>query len=270
LERWIEQARITLIHCVPSVFRLLLGQGLVPSKFPALKYVLLAGESLPPVDANAWISCFGERIRLVNLYGPTETTLAKFFYRLPVEPVLDTFVPIGMPIPGAQAELLDENLVPCAQGELGEIFIRTPYRTLGYYNDLESTQAAFIRNPFNAGANDLLYRTGDLARVLPDGNFRFAGRKDFQLKIRGNRVELGEIEARLQEHPGISEAAVVAREEPSGRHAAGGVLRCAFVRCSRCFEFGVAQAPDRFAASVHGAGAVRGAGQHAALGKRET
>ncbi|GAB3374091.1 hypothetical protein GCM10027431_26350 [Lysobacter rhizosphaerae] len=216
LARWIEQAAITLMHCVPSVFRLLLRQDLAPGKFPALKFVLLAGETLPPADANAWIACFGERIRLVNLYGPTETTLAKFFYRLPATPIADTFVPIGRPIPGAEAVLLDDKLAPCAQGELGEIFIRTPYRSLGYYDAPELTESAFIRNPFSGSTDDLIYRTGDLARVLPDGNFRFVGRKDFQLKIGGNRVELGEIEARLQEHPRVREAVVLAREDRPG------------------------------------------------------
>lgn len=216
LARWIEQARITQIHCVPSVFRLLLRPGLTPEKFPALKFVLLAGESLPLADANAWIACFGERIRLVNLYGPTETTLAKFFYRLPAAPIAGTFVPVGRPIPGAQAVLLDECLAPCEQGQVGEIFIRTPYRSLGYYRDTASTESAFIRNPFAADTSDLLYRTGDLGEVLPDGNFRFAGRKDFQVKIGGNRIELGEIEARLREHPGVSEVAVLAREDHPG------------------------------------------------------
>ncbi|WP_460714761.1 amino acid adenylation domain-containing protein [Lysobacter terrae] len=216
LSHWIERSGVTLIHCVPSLFRLLLRQGLAAAGFPALKFVLLAGEVLPPADANAWIACFGERIRLVNLYGPTETTLAKFCYRLPAYPVAETFVPIGTPIPGAQALLLDEHLAPCTPGTLGEIFIRTPYRSLGYYTDPEATEAAFIRNPFSADPNDRLYRTGDLAQQLPDGNFRFAGRKDFQVKIRGNRVELGEIEARLREHPDIGEAAVIAREDRQG------------------------------------------------------
>jgi acyl transferase domain-containing protein len=195
---------------------LLLRDGLAPGRFPDLQFVLVAGEAFPPADANAWIRCFGERVRLANLYGPSETTLAKFCYRLPATPIVDSFVPIGMPIPGVQAILLDEHLAPCAQGELGEIHIRTPYRTLGYYNDPDSTASAFIRNPFSAGADDILYRTGDLARELPDGNFRFAGRKDFQLKIGGNRVELGEIEARLMEHPGVREAVVVARLEHPG------------------------------------------------------
>src|SRR4249919_459247 len=216
LAHWIERAAITLIHCVPSVFRLLLRQDLAPGKFPALKFVLLAGETLPPAAANVWIACFGERIRLVNLYGPTETTLAKLFYRLPATPIADTFVPIGRPITGAEAVLLDDKLAPCAQGELGEIFIRTPYRSLGYYDAPDLTEAAFIRNPFSGATDDLIYRTGDLARVLPDGNFRFVGRKDFQLKIGGNRVELGEIEARLQEHPGVREAVVLAREDRPG------------------------------------------------------
>ncbi|GAB3352639.1 amino acid adenylation domain-containing protein [Lysobacter tyrosinilyticus] len=216
LKHWLDQARITLVHCVPSLFRLLLKQDLAPENFPALEFVLLAGESLAPADANAWIGCFGERIRLINLYGPTETTLAKFFHRLPATPVADTFVPIGMPIPGAHALLLDENLVPCAQGKLGEIFIRTPYRTLGYYNAPDLTAAVFIPNPFSTDPRDLLYRTGDLAEVLPDGNFRFAGRKDFQVKIRGNRVELSEIEARLREYQGVSETAVLARADRPG------------------------------------------------------
>ena len=216
LERWIERAEITLMHCVPSLFRVLLMRGVTPEKFPALEFVLLAGETLPPADANAWIACFGERIRLVNLYGPTETTLAKFCYRLPATPIAESYVPIGRPIPGAQALLLDERMAPCAQGELGELYICTPYRSLGYYGDSEATDAAFVRNPFSTDPRDRLYRTGDLARLLPDGNFRFGGRKDFQVKIRGNRVEPGEVEARLREHAGVREAVVIARDDSTG------------------------------------------------------
>ncbi|MGY0560827.1 amino acid adenylation domain-containing protein [Luteimonas sp. A277] len=216
LADWIQRERITLVHCVPSVFRILLAADLSPESFPALKLVLLAGESLAPADANNWIALFGERIRLVNLYGPTETTLAKFFHRLPATPVDGTFVPIGKPIPGAQALLLDGNLEHCPPGEIGETFISTPYRSLGYCNEPGLTAAAFLRNPYGNGPDDLLYRTGDLAQLMPDGNYRFAGRRDFQVKIRGNRVEPGEIEAHMRECPGVREAVVVAREDRPG------------------------------------------------------
>ncbi|QDW65940.1 amino acid adenylation domain-containing protein [Luteimonas granuli] len=216
LADWIEQARITLVHCVPSVFRLLLASDPAPDRFPALRFVLLAGESLAPADANAWIGRFGARARLVNLYGPTETTLAKFFHRLPATAVSGDFVPIGKPMPGSEAILLDAGLAPCAPGEIGELFIRTPYRTLGYCNAPELTAAAFISNPCGTDPGDLVYRTGDLVQQLPDGSYRFVGRKDFQVKIRGNRIEPGEIEARLRECPGVREAVVVAREDRPG------------------------------------------------------
>ena len=216
LGRWLEAERIGLVHCVPSIFRLLLQQELASDRFPDLHFVLLAGEALPSADANRWISRFGARARLVNLYGPTETTLAKFFHPLPAEPIEQDFVPIGRPIPGAQALLLDERLTPCAPGELGELYIRTPYRSLGYLGGDATTAPVFIVNPFTGADDDILYRTGDLARLLPDGNFRFCGRKDFQVKIRGVRVEPAEVEARMLEHPGVREAVVVGSSDASG------------------------------------------------------
>lgn len=214
LERWIEQSAVTLVHCVPSVFRLLLQREPAPDRFPALRYVLLAGEALPAADANAWIRRFGARIRLANLYGPTETTLAKFCHLLPDEPVRTPFVPIGTPIPGARVVLLGEDLSPVPPGEAGEIHIGTPYRSLGYHLAPDLTAAAFIDDP--TGTGGILYRTGDLGRLRPDGNVEFIGRKDFQVKIRGNRVEPGEIEARLRDHPAVREAVVVAREDRPG------------------------------------------------------
>ncbi|HVK94673.1 MAG TPA: amino acid adenylation domain-containing protein, partial [Noviherbaspirillum sp.] len=216
LANWIEQSGVTLVHCVPSVFRLLLEGNLSAERFASLRHILLAGEALLPADANRWIRLFGERIRLVNLYGPTETTLAKFYYRVPSTPIAESFIPVGKPIPGAQAILLKENLEPCACGEVGEIHIRTPYGSLGYYNRPDLNRAAFIRNPFTTGANDLLYRTGDLALLQPNGDFRFMGRKDAQVKIRGMRIEPGEIETALAALPGVRNAVVLAREDSAG------------------------------------------------------
>ena len=96
---------------------------------------------------------------------------------------------------------------------IGEIYIRTPYRSLGYYNQPELTQKAFIPDPFGDDSGEIVYKTGDLARVLEDGNYEFLGRKDQQVKIRGIRVELGEIENLLRGHEGVQDVAVIDRDD---------------------------------------------------------
>ncbi|WP_035060990.1 non-ribosomal peptide synthetase [Andreprevotia chitinilytica] len=214
---WLEQTGVNLMHCVPTLFRTLLDTGLTAARLPDLQHVLLAGEMLLPADANRWIATFGARARLVNLYGPTETTLAKFFHRLPAEPIAEAFIPVGRPIPGAQAILLDDNLEPCFAGQIGEIHIRTPYRSLGYFGNDAANQAAFIANPLTAGATDVLYKTGDLGCILPNGEFRLLGRKDFQVKIRGMRIELGEIEAALAALFEVRAAVVAAVSDGAGQ-----------------------------------------------------
>ena len=216
LADWIERAGITLIHCVPTVFRLLLNGGLSAERFPQLRYVLLSGEPLLPSDANRWIRVFGGRARLVNLYGATETTMVKFCHRLPAVPIEDAFVPVGRPIPGTQAILLTEALDPCEPGTIGELYLRTPYRSLGYYKRPDLDGAAFVPNPFTGNTTDRLYKTGDFATLLPDGNFRLLGRTDGQVKIRGMRVELSEIETALAALPAVREAVVIAREDRPG------------------------------------------------------
>ena len=215
LVQWLEAEAVTHVHCVPTVLRSLFDAPLSAGSLPALGHVLLAGEQLLPADANRWIALFGPRARLVNLYGPTETTLAKFFYRLPAEPIGESFVAVGRPMPGTQAFLFDERMELCAPGQAGEVHIRTPYRSLGYYRRDELTAAAFVPNPLT-GDGDLLYKTGDLGVVLPDGNFRLLGRKDFQVKIRGMRVEPGEVETILARLPGVRECAVLAQSDNTG------------------------------------------------------
>ena len=215
LLQWLEAEAVTHIHCVPTVLRSLFDAPLSADSLPVLGHVLLAGEALLPADTNRWIALFGSRARLVNLYGPTETTLAKFLYRLPAEPVDESFIPVGRPIPGAQAFLFDERMELCAPGQAGEVHIRTPYRSLGYYRRDELNAGAFVSNPLTGGG-DLLYKTGDLGVMLPDGHFRLLGRKDFQVKIRGMRVEPGEVEAILANLPGVRECAVLAQSDNAG------------------------------------------------------
>jgi len=224
LKEWVDNNRITLIHCVPSLFRLLSSGTLSPGHFKSLEAIMLAGEKINPSDLVDWYDVFGERIRLANCYGPTETTMSKACYFIRQSDVNRERIPIGKPIKGADLIILDEEMNICDSLEEGDIYIRTPYRSCGYYNDPVLNREKFIPNPFNDDPNDILYKSGDLGRVLLDGNIDILGRVDRQVKIRGYRVELEEIETLLVSHPSIREAVVVKREDP-----AGGEMLCAYV-----------------------------------------
>ena len=228
---WCEARRVTVLHCVPSLFRSIINVGLTSANFPALRYVVLAGEPLLPIDVGRWVEAFGDRIQLINLYGPTETTLTKLFHFVSVADKDRRSVPIGKPIPGGAAVVIDAQGHACAPGEVGEILIRTPYRAHGYFNDPEKTAKVFVPNPFNDDPNDIVYRTGDYGRVLPDGNFEFVSRKDHQVKIRGVRIELNEIENVLRKHESVTDVAVIDRKD-----AIGNKYLCAYVVLNRDVE----------------------------------
>ncbi len=204
LAKWLDEAKIQVVHCTPSLFHLLNSSLLSPEHFKELKYVLLAGEKVRPWSLKYWYDIFGERIQLINLYGPTETTLAKLFYYIQKEDCKKKEIPIGKPIEGCKVILVD------GEGNIsdkGEIYIRTPYRTKGYYKNDSLNQSRFIQNPFSK-QEDIIYKTGDYGRLLPDGNIVFTGRKDKQIKIRGNRVEVDEIERKIESYPAIKDCVV--------------------------------------------------------------
>jgi len=215
LINWIDSERINIIHCVPSLFRAIVNEELRPELFPALQYVLMAGEALLPSDVRRWIDVFGERVQLINLYGTSETTMAKFIYFVKRSDTERRFISIGRPMEGAAVLLVDAKGRPCPQGTIGEIYIRTPYRSLGYYNQPELTAKAFIPNPFSDDLNDIVYKTGDLGRAREDGNYEYLGRQDQQVKIRGVRVELEEIEDLLRGHESVKDIAVIDRHDGS-------------------------------------------------------
>ncbi len=197
LIEWVDKDDIHVIHCTPSVFRKMNAVGLQESIFKNLKCVFLAGERIVPKELIHWYDIFGERIRIVNLYGPSETTMIKMFHEITKEDCAKENIPIGQPIKACRIIILDDNMNVCQTNEIGEIYIRTPYMTLGYYKNEKLTKERFIQNPFSQQEGDLLYKTGDLARKLPSGKIELIGRKDRQIKIRGNRVELSEIENRI-------------------------------------------------------------------------
>lgn len=216
LADWLDIEQVKVLHCVPSVFRALLNENLQSRYFAELESVVLAGEALYPADVKRWMDVFGERIRLLNVYGPTETTVLKVAYEVKAEDVERPSIPIGKPIKGSAVMLINSRGQLCHGEAVGEIHIRTPYRSHGYYGAPELTSEVFIRNPFSDDPNDILYKTGDYGRLLDDGNLEFLGRRDQQVQVRGVRVELGEIENLLRGHAAVADVAVVDRDDPQG------------------------------------------------------
>ncbi|MDP8241210.1 MAG: amino acid adenylation domain-containing protein [Candidatus Hatepunaea meridiana] len=204
---WINDNNLTHIHIVPSLFRLILTdlerRESVNSLFPNLKYILLAGEPLYGRDVNRWRGLFNNRIELVNLYGPSESTLAKCCNRLNEDSYPnDKIIPVGKPISNTAILILKDNEL-CPIGEIGELYIKSPFITKGYYNDPELTSQLFIQNPLNLKASDIIYKTGDLGRYLADRSIELLGRLDRQVKVNGNRIELGDIESSVLSHPNV-------------------------------------------------------------------
>ena len=213
---WLDVEQVEVLHCVPSVFRSLITHGLESRYFEAMKYVVLAGEHLYPSDVKRWMEVFDQRIQLLNFYGPTETTLLKSCHLVKPADALRLSVPIGRPIKGAAMMVVDQYGKPSSVGDVGEIYIRTPYRALGYYGEPELTKQVFVQNPFSNEPGDIVYKTGDFVRLLSDGSFEILGRRDDQVKIRGVRIELGEIENLLRGNTGVGDVAVIDRDDQAG------------------------------------------------------
>jgi amino acid adenylation domain-containing protein/non-ribosomal peptide synthase protein (TIGR01720 family) len=227
LKKWVNRCRIQLIHCVPSLFRLLIpgeGEEAAGNNYKNLKFILLSGEAINPLYLGKWYDAFKNRVQLVNLWGTTETTLAKTCYFIRESDGNRERIPVGKPIPGAGLLILNERQEICDAVVTGVIYIRTPFGTPGYLNSPELNSQRFIRSPFNHDVDDLMHKTGDLGRMLPDGNIDIIGRNDRQVKIRGIRVELEEIENILSNHPRVSEAVVV--KKPISEH---NELLCAYI-----------------------------------------
>jgi amino acid adenylation domain-containing protein len=155
--------------------------------------------------------------QVFNHYGPTETTVGMLMYRAKGEPDEHgpVLLPTGRPLANTRAYILDAHMQPVPVGVMGELYIGGNGVARGYLNRPELTAERFVSDPFSSSPGARLYRTGDLARYLADGNVEFLGRADHQVKVRGHRVEPGEIEQRLGEHPAVREAVVVAREDLS-------------------------------------------------------
>jgi amino acid adenylation domain-containing protein len=209
---WLEGERISLLHTVPALAQSWLDGSRSRVSLRALRWVFFAGEPLSETLVRRWRRTFPDTGGIVNLYGPTETTLIKCSYRVPTE-VSPGVQPVGWPLPEAQALVFGDGNQLCGIGEPGEVVLRTPFRSLGYLNAPAENRKRFVQNPFRDDDRDLLYFTGDRGRYRPDGMLEILGRLDDQVKIRGVRVEPGEVTAILSRHPAVRSCAVLAYQD---------------------------------------------------------
>jgi acyl-coenzyme A synthetase/AMP-(fatty) acid ligase len=195
------------MQATPATWRLLLEAGWAGNQ--QLK-ILCGGEALP---RDLALRLQKNSKAVWNLYGPTETTIWSTVYRLSNDTPNTQYIPIGRPIANTQLYILDTRLQLVPIGAVGELHIGGDGLARGYLNRLELTAEKFIAYPFSDYPQARLYKTGDLARYFPDGTIEFLGRIDQQIKLRGFRIELGEIEVVLLQHPDVSEAIIVMRED---------------------------------------------------------
>ncbi|MGW4234523.1 amino acid adenylation domain-containing protein [Streptomyces sp. NPDC004980] len=212
-----ERTRITVWSSVPTLWEQLLSaaeervrRGAGQPDLSALRWVHVGGEALPPSHVRRWFDLFGAEQRITNLYGPTEATINATCHVISTRPADDLqTLPIGHPVTGTDLSVVGPDGAPCPPDEPGELLIAGVGLTPGYLDEPELTAQAFT-----VLDGRRWYRSGDRVRRRADGALEFLGRIDGQVKIRGNRVETGEVEAALQSHPGIAQAAVIA---PEGR-----------------------------------------------------
>ena len=207
LIKFIEKNKITIWNSVPSVMVYLSTSGLIkPDRIASVKKIFFNGEGFPTKFLASWMTVFPDK-EFVNMYGPTEATVQCTFYKIPKVPTdLTKLVPIGKAQKGVEVFAVKDNGDIAKAGEEGELYVGGLGVGFGYWNNPEKTNSVFVSFP-NKGR---VYKTGDLVKLLPDGNYEFIGRKDFQVKVMGHRIELGDIESALYSLPYVQEAGVIA------------------------------------------------------------
>ncbi|MCG8341692.1 MAG: amino acid adenylation domain-containing protein [Chlorobiales bacterium] len=221
LLRFISAKQITFLNVTPSHFSLIANardyMGDEPLELEKDMRVMLGGELINVKDLNLWLRYYPAH-SFINEYGPTEATVASTFYPIPKnesDRIEMEIVPIGKPVYNTQVYVLNEQMQPCMVGVAGQLWIGGDGVAVGYHNKPEKTSEVFVPDPFS-GTGDLMYGTGDMVRLLDDGNIEFLGRRDFQINLRGYRIEAAEIETVMREYGPITEAVVVPRKDSDG------------------------------------------------------
>ena len=210
LANFIETQQITIWYSVPSALMLLLLHGrLTPEKLKSLRIILFAGEVFP-MKYLRQLAEVSQNTELYNLYGPTETNVCTY-YKVERDRLAGMEkLPIGIACANTETFSVTPEGRIAGKGEAGELYVRGPAVTYGYWADPEKTRKMVVPNHFQENFEEKMYRTGDIVTVGDDGNYYFQGRRDSQIKSRGYRIELGEIESALLSHPDVREAAVLA------------------------------------------------------------
>lgn len=210
LASWVSQEGMTIYHSVPSIFRLLATGR---HRYPALRVIRLEGDQASPKDIELYKTYFPDTCLLVNGLGATECGIVRQYFVNKDTPVPESVVPIGFAVEDMEILLLDESGQPVGPDSVGEIAVRSRYVAPGYWRRPDLTQAAFLAD--SQGGSERTYRTGDLGRMRADGCLEFLGRKNFQLRIRGQWVEIAAIEKALRRLAALKDVVVLTLEDAS-------------------------------------------------------
>lgn len=223
LERVLTEHRITCLWLTAALFNSVIDQR--PQALASVPHLLTGGEALSVPHVRRALEAL-PHTQLVNGYGPTENTTFTCTYPIPrhLDPEVRS-IPIGRPIGNTQVYIMDRHQRPVPIGVPGELYIGGDGLARGYLNRPQLTAEKFIHHPFSDNPASCLYRTGDWVRYLPDGNIEFLGRIDNQIKLRGFRVELGEIETTLEQHPAVRQAIVALQEDKDNKRLVAYIVK---------------------------------------------
>jgi len=210
LAKFIEKNKITVWNSVSSALSLLVTYtDLSKFNFSSLRLVLFAGEVFP-VKYLRQLKKHILSAQFYNIYGQTEANSSTYYLIEEVPEDDSSLIPIGKPFPNFEIFALDENGKKVNEpGQKGELYVRASSVALGYWGDEEKTSEKFVKNPLNPDSNERIYKTGDIVRLDSSGNYIFLGRADHMIKSRGYRIEIGEIETALSNHPQVKNAVVI-------------------------------------------------------------
>ncbi|MEV4345971.1 amino acid adenylation domain-containing protein [Actinoplanes sp. NPDC049596] len=255
-----------LLAVVPSMLGALVTEAARETRRPGLRLILSSGEELPVAVAAA-VAALGDHVEVVNQYGPTECTMTTTFHRFSAADLEAGYIPAGRPLPDAWIYVLDSRGRLLPRGAVGELAIGGPRVSAGYRGDPALTASRFMPDEFHPGQR--VYRTGDLGRIGPTGEVRYLGRLDHQVKIRGIRIEPGEIESALLAVPGVRAAAVVvAGDKELVAHVVADPFDAAALRAAVVETLPQAYHPARFLAADELPRTVHGKVDRAELARR--
>ena len=206
---FLNDRKITAILWATSAIVLIGNSDILSVTLPEhLRLLTFAGEAMPAKQLKVWMNKL-PRCKFVNLYGPTEITVDCTYYEVDREFADDEYIPIGTPCKNKQVLIFNDENRLVKTGEVGELCVRGTGVALGYFNNKGKTEEVFVQNPLHDLYEDRVYRTGDMVKINSHGEIEFVSRKDFQIKHKGNRIEMGEIEVAVNSIPTITNAACI-------------------------------------------------------------